>query len=117
MVNIYHLMTHFQYQYWSLKDEKDIENWHWKFRSKCFHWSYEQKEKNEINFKSQILIFRELKRSSCPPGHLKDKMEATLSSLHKPEMPRDADSDFAEINPLDDIDVSDQLVRKKDVRK
>ncbi|XP_076090487.1 rap guanine nucleotide exchange factor 1-like isoform X2 [Mytilus galloprovincialis] len=56
----------------------------------------------------------ELKRSSCPPGHLKDKMEATLSSLHKPEMPRDADSDFAEINPLDDIDVSDQLVRKKD---
>ncbi|XP_063425064.1 rap guanine nucleotide exchange factor 1-like isoform X7 [Mytilus trossulus] len=56
----------------------------------------------------------ELKRSSCPPGHLKEKMEATLSSLHKPEMPRDADSDFAEINPLDDIDVSDQLVRKKD---
>lgn len=56
----------------------------------------------------------ELKRSSCPPGHLKEKMEATLISLHKPEMPRDADSDFAEINPLDDIDVSDQLVRKKD---
>lgn len=53
----------------------------------------------------------ELKRSSAPPGHLKDKMEAALQS--KPEMPRDADSDFAEINPLDDIDVSDQLVKKK----
>ena len=30
-------------------------------------------------------------------------------------MPRDADSDFAELNPLDDVDVSDQLIRKKEV--
>lgn len=41
-------------------------------------------------------------------------MEAALQQS-KPEMPRDADSDFAEINPLDDIDVSDQLVKKKEV--
>ena len=33
----------------------------------------------------------------------------------KPDIPKDADSDFAELNPLDDIDVSDQLIRKKQV--
>lgn len=37
----------------------------------------------------------------------------TVSASTKPEIQRDADSDFAELNPLDDIDVSDQLVRKK----
>ena len=41
-------------------------------------------------------------------------MEAALQQS-KPEMPRDADSDFAEINTLDDVDVSDQLVKKKEV--
>ena len=39
----------------------------------------------------------------------------TVSATTKPEMPRDADSDFAELNPLDDVDVSDQLIRKKEV--
>ncbi|XP_076455431.1 uncharacterized protein LOC143290006 isoform X3 [Babylonia areolata] len=38
----------------------------------------------------------------------------TVSASTKPEIPRDADSDFAELNPLDDVDVSDQLVRKKE---
>ncbi|XP_067661881.1 rap guanine nucleotide exchange factor 1-like isoform X2 [Haliotis asinina] len=31
----------------------------------------------------------------------------------KPEIQKDADSDFAELNPLDDVDVSDQLIRKQ----
>jgi hypothetical protein len=72
-----------------------------------------------LDFREFVLIkvahfFRELKRSSAPPGHLKEKMEAALQQS-KPEIPRDADSDFAEINTLDDVDVSDQLVKKKEV--
>lgn len=35
----------------------------------------------------------------------------------KPDIQKDADSDFAELNPLDDVDVSDQMVRKKKVMK
>ncbi|KAK7504449.1 hypothetical protein BaRGS_00004315 [Batillaria attramentaria] len=38
----------------------------------------------------------------------------TVSASTKPEITRDGDSDFAELNPLDDIDVSDQLIRKKE---
>ncbi|KAJ8300665.1 hypothetical protein KUTeg_022184 [Tegillarca granosa] len=53
----------------------------------------------------------EQKRSSAPPGQVKDKL---CLSETKPDIPKDADSDFAELNPLDDVDVSDQLIRKKD---
>ncbi|XP_025112500.1 rap guanine nucleotide exchange factor 1-like isoform X4 [Pomacea canaliculata] len=38
----------------------------------------------------------------------------TVSASTKPEIQGDADSDFAELNPLDDVDVSDQLVRKRE---
>lgn len=37
--------------------------------------------------------------------------------LPKVEIPKDSDSDFAELNPLDDIDVSDQLIKKTEVQK
>jgi hypothetical protein len=33
----------------------------------------------------------------------------------KSDIAKDADSDFAELNPLDDIDVSDQLIYKNEV--
>ncbi|XP_046542750.1 LOW QUALITY PROTEIN: rap guanine nucleotide exchange factor 1-like [Haliotis rubra] len=35
------------------------------------------------------------------------------SPVPRPEIQKDADSDFAELNPLDDVDVSDQLIRKQ----
>ncbi|XP_041369599.1 rap guanine nucleotide exchange factor 1-like isoform X2 [Gigantopelta aegis] len=38
---------------------------------------------------------------------------APVSSEETPQIQKDADSDFAELNPLDDVDVSDQLIRKK----
>ncbi|KAL5013075.1 hypothetical protein ScPMuIL_011626 [Solemya velum] len=51
----------------------------------------------------------EPKRSSAPPGPVPDELPASP----KPDT-ADTDSDFAELNLLDDIDVSDQLIRKKD---
>ena len=59
---------------------------------------------------------REQKRASAPAGQLVEFEVATPTEpVVKPDIPKDADSDFAELNPLDDIDVSDQLVRKKQV--
>ena len=58
--------------------------------------------------------FSEQKRSSAPAGQVVDITTPT-EPVVKPDIPKDADSDFAELNPLDDIDVSDQLVRKKQV--
>ncbi|XP_048777777.2 rap guanine nucleotide exchange factor 1-like isoform X4 [Ostrea edulis] len=52
----------------------------------------------------------ELKRASAPPGHV--VKEPVSPVLPKVEIPKDSDSDFAELNPLDDIDVSDQLIKK-----
>ncbi|XP_021352661.1 rap guanine nucleotide exchange factor 1-like isoform X1 [Mizuhopecten yessoensis] len=64
----------------------------------------------------------EPKRSSAPPGQIPAKDILALASAAdlptitttKPEIQRDADSDFAELNPLDDVDVSDQLIKKKE---
>ncbi|XP_033727703.1 rap guanine nucleotide exchange factor 1-like isoform X2 [Pecten maximus] len=63
----------------------------------------------------------EPKRSSAPPGQIPAKDILALASVElptitttKPEIQRDADSDFAELNPLDDVDVSDQLIKKKE---
>ena len=40
---------------------------------------------------------------------------STRQSSPPPEIQKDGDSDFAELSTLDDIDVSDQLVRRKKV--
>ncbi|XP_011440592.3 rap guanine nucleotide exchange factor 1 isoform X4 [Magallana gigas] len=52
----------------------------------------------------------ELKRASAPPGHV--VKEAKTPGSPKADIPKDMDSDFAELNPLDDVDVSDQLIKK-----
>ncbi len=41
---------------------------------------------------------------------------STQYSSPPPDIQKDGDSDFAELSTLDDVDVSDQLVRKKEVR-
>ncbi|KAK3601026.1 hypothetical protein CHS0354_008138 [Potamilus streckersoni] len=57
---------------------------------------------------------KEVKRSSAPAGQV---VELPKEPHGEPEpssdIQKDVDSDFAELNPLDDIDVSDQLIRKK----
>ena len=63
---------------------------------------------------SSVYRFREQKRASAPAGQVVEVSTPTEPTM-KPDIPKDADSDFMEINPLDDIDVSDQLVRKKEV--
>lgn len=57
--------------------------------------------------------FSELKRASAPPGHV--VKEAKTPGSPKADIPKDMDSDFAELNPLDDVDVSDQLIKKAEV--
>ncbi|XP_064617098.1 rap guanine nucleotide exchange factor 1-like isoform X2 [Liolophura sinensis] len=54
----------------------------------------------------------DLKRSSAPANMDEPSAERKPASP-KPDIQKDADSDFAELNPLDDVDVSDQMVRKK----
>ncbi|XP_022322491.1 uncharacterized protein LOC111123983 isoform X7 [Crassostrea virginica] len=53
----------------------------------------------------------ELKRASAPPCHSIKEAKPPPGSP-KVDIPKDSDSDFAELNPLDDIDVSDQLIKK-----
>lgn len=63
------------------------------------------------------LYFREQKRASAPAGQLEAPSLPEPSRVtEKSDIPRDADSDFSELNPLDDVDVSDQLVYKSPVR-
>ena len=65
-----------------------------------------------------FIFFREQKRASAPAGHMiveTPPPREVVESPEKPDIPKDADSDFAELNPLDDIDVSDQLVYKDKV--
>ncbi|KAK3087482.1 hypothetical protein FSP39_006537 [Pinctada imbricata] len=58
----------------------------------------------------------ELKRSSAPPGNIPENIlpQEPPPDPNKSEIQKDCDSDFAELNPLDDIDVSDQLLKKKE---
>lgn len=62
------------------------------------------------------MTFSELKRASAPPGHSIKESKPPPGSP-KVDIPKDSDSDFAELNPLDDIDVSDQLIKKVKVCK
>ena len=65
------------------------------------------------------LYFRGQKRASAPAGQAAEVPEVRPETEElpvKPDITKDADSDFAELNPLDDIDVSDQLVYKAAVR-
>ena len=66
--------------------------------------------------------FRDPKRQSAPahvpvaPLAVPEVTPAPVTpEEEKPQIQKDADSDFAELNPLDDVDVSDQLIRKKPV--
>lgn len=54
-----------------------------------------------------------MKRASAPPGHV--VKEVKMPGSPKADIPKDMDSDFAELNPLDDVDVSDQLIKKAEV--
>ncbi|KAL4219471.1 Rap guanine nucleotide exchange factor 1 [Mactra antiquata] len=57
----------------------------------------------------------EQKRASAPAGQFTESPIIQVEPekpVEKAEIAKDADSDFAELNPLDDIDVSDQLVYK-----
>lgn len=38
-----------------------------------------------------------------------------MAPLAQPEIQKDSDSDFCELNPLDDIEIEDQLILKKEV--
>ena len=61
------------------------------------------------------LSFRELKRSSAPAEVSEQTKQPEKSVSPKTEIQKDADSDFMELKPLDDVDVSDQLIRKRPV--
>lgn len=65
-----------------------------------------------------VRFCREMKRASAPAGRVVECPKPVEPSVpaEKADIPKDADSDFSEINPLDDIDVSDQLVYKAPVR-
>ncbi|XP_052230046.1 rap guanine nucleotide exchange factor 1-like isoform X2 [Dreissena polymorpha] len=64
----------------------------------------------EPNFNFQDM---EQKRASAPAGQLEAPTLLEPSRVtEKSDIPRDTDSDFSELNPLDDVDVSDQLVYK-----
>lgn len=71
-----------------------------------------------------MINFREPKRSSAPPAQavkegiiLPDPASTKPEGIYQEIGQRDTDSDFAEIKPLDDVDVSDQLTRKKEVKQ
>ncbi|CAI9716445.1 rap guanine nucleotide exchange factor 1-like isoform X1 [Octopus vulgaris] len=55
----------------------------------------------------------ELKRSSAPAEVSEQTKKNDKSVSPKSEILKDADSDFIELKPLDDVDVSDQLIRKR----
>ncbi|XP_052788313.1 rap guanine nucleotide exchange factor 1-like isoform X2 [Mya arenaria] len=57
----------------------------------------------------------EQKRASAPAGQVisPPTVPEPSATSEKADIPKDADSDFSDLNPLDDIDVSDQLVYKK----
>lgn len=55
----------------------------------------------------------ELKRSSAPAEVSEQTKQPEKSVSPKTEIQKDADSDFMELKPLDDVDVSDQLIRKR----
>lgn len=38
-----------------------------------------------------------------------------VAPLAQPEIQKDSDSDFCEVKPLDDVDISDQLIMKNEV--
>ena len=62
---------------------------------------------------------RDQKRASAPAGQAAEVPEVRPEKVESPvkmDITKDLDSDFAELNPLDDIDVSDQLVYKTTVR-
>lgn len=61
----------------------------------------------------EIWYFSEMKRASAPPSHVVKEVKTPGSP--KADIPKDMDSDFAELNPLDDVDVSDQLIKKAEV--
>ncbi|XP_060590659.1 rap guanine nucleotide exchange factor 1-like isoform X2 [Ruditapes philippinarum] len=58
----------------------------------------------------------EQKRASAPAGqYTETPIQVEPPALpEKSDIAKDADSDFAELNPLDDIDVSDQLIYKNE---
>ena len=71
-----------------------------------------------INNSLDLFSFRELKRASAPAGRIVEvpkPMEPAVP-VEKADIPKDADSDFSDLNPLDDIDVTDQLIYKAPVR-
>ncbi|XP_062584214.1 rap guanine nucleotide exchange factor 1-like isoform X5 [Saccostrea cucullata] len=73
-----------------------------------------EKASSVVEGPTQILE-GDLKRASAPPGQV--VMETKSPGSPKVDIPKDSDSDFAELNPLDDIDVSDQLIKKAETEE
>lgn len=65
-----------------------------------------------------IYLSLELKRASAPAGPQVECPKPAEPNIpaEKADIPKDADSDFSDLNPLDDIDVMDQLIYKAPVR-